>query len=318
MRIYEKIGGFSLPVTYFIIFVQPLSNAVFILRICLVAAVSMSAQTAAVKERGKWGIKEDKKEVIPAVYDTIFNFDESGKVCLACFKVKKAPANKIIKTAGYTFQCNYLSKANKRLQIKTEDNDTCTVFELTKKTLEQYNDNGQAFTVMVNGKKYLVDKNFTQLTFKPYFDVRPSLDPQFYLVEIKEDNEVVYAGLIDRHEKEIIPHQFSMVKINPVDSLIYGCRAGLVENYYDDIFDFTGNKIESYHKHIELPTKHFVVLKLFEPRENFVIYNTKTKQELPLKADEVHFYEQDQLLIRLKSDWYVYDLQTNTKKEKNY
>ena len=290
----------------------------YILVFLIFAAKPCVGQTSVVKEKGKWGIKEDKNTIIPPLYDTIFNFDESGKVCLACYKVKKAPANKFIKISTYTFHCNYLSKANKKLQIKTEDNDTCTVFSLNKKTIEQYNDNAAAFTVMANNKKYLVDKNFKQLTFKPFYDVKLSLDPQFYSVEIKEANDVVYAGLIDTHEKEIIPHQFSMVKINPVDSLIYGCRAGLVENYYDDIFDFTGKKIESYHKHIELPTKHYVIHKIFEPREYFVIYNIKTKQETPLKADEVHFYEQDQLLIRLKNDWYVYDLLTNTKKEKNY
>ena len=290
----------------------------YIFVLLLFSVNSLNAQVAPVKERGKWGIKDGKKVIIPALYDTIFNFDESQKVCMACFKVKKAPANKIIKTSTYTYHCNYLSPDNKKLQIKTEDNDTCTVFSLNKKSVEQYNDNAEAFTVMVNNKKYLIDKNFKQLTFKPYYDVKLSLDPQFYYVEIKEANDVVYAGLIDRHEKEIIPHQFSMVKINPVDSLIYGCRAGLVENYYDDIFDFNGKKIESYHKHIELPTKHYVIHKIFEPREYFVIYNIKTKQELPLKADEVHFYEQDQLLIRLKNDWYVYDLLTNTKKEKNY
>ena len=275
------------------------------------------AQTQTFKEKGKWGIKENGKALIATLYDTIFNFDEDEKVCLACFKIKK-PTSKFIKTQAFTYACNYLSKSGKKLQIKAEGNDTCTVFNLNKHTIEQYSDNSNLFTVCVNNKKYLIDKSFHQLNFKPYYNVKQSNDPAFYNVELLEANEVIYAGLIDKNEKEIIPHQFSMIKINPVDSLIYGCRAGLVENYYDDVFDYTGKKKDSYHKHVEMPTKNYIVHKIFEPKEMFIIYNIKTKQELQLKADEIHFYEQDQLLIRIKNDWYVYDLKTNTKKEKNF
>jgi len=275
-------------------------------------------QTNPVREKNKWGIKEDEKWIIPANYDTIFNFDDEGKVCLACFRVKKISTNKFIKINSYTFYCNYLTKENKKLQIKTSENDTCTVFGLNKNTVEQYRENPEAFTVSSNNKKYLVDKNLKQLTFKPYHNIKRSIDPNFYNIEVSEENNVVYAGLIDKNEKEIIPHQFSSIKINPVDSLIYGCRAGLVDNYYDDVFDYSGKKIESYHKHVELPVKNYIIHKVYEPKESYLIYNIKSKQELPLKADEVHFYEQDQLLIRIKNDWYVYDLLTNTKKEKSY
>ncbi len=196
--------------------------------------------------------------------------------------------------------------------------DIAEAVGLNKNTVEQYRENPEAFTVSSNNKKYLVDKNLKQLTFKPYHNIKRSVDPNFYNIEVSEENNVVYAGLINKSEKEIIPHQFSNIKINPVDSLIYGCRAGLVDNYYDDVFDYTGKKIESYHKHVELPTKNYIIHKVYEPKESFLIYNIKSKQELPLKADEVHFYEQDQLLILIKNNWYVYDLLTNTKKEKNY
>lgn len=287
--------------------------------LCLfLVSFSYHSQTTIFREKGKWGIKENGKVLIGANYDTIFNFDDEEKVCLACFKTKKAPQNKFIKTSSYTYNCRYLTKANKKLQARVLGNDTCTVFGFNKHTVEEYQENPNAFTVMVANKKYLINKTFEQLTFKPYHQVKQSLDPAFYYIEVIEQNEVVYAGLIDKNEKEVIPHQFSMVKINPIDSLIYGCRAGLVENYYDDVFDYQGKKIDNYHRHIELPTKNYIVHKIFEPKEAYVVYNIKTKQDLPLKADEVHFYEQDQLLIRIKNDWYVYDLKTNTKKEKSF
>jgi hypothetical protein len=295
-----------------------LKHVLYIIAFFTLVNKYLVAQTNIFREKGKWGIKENGQVLIAANYDTIFNFDDEEKVCLACFKTKKAPQNKFIKTISITYNCNYLSKENKKLQAHVVDNDTCTVFDFNKHTVEEYQENPNAFTVMVANKKYLINKSFEQLTFKPYHQVKQSIDPAFYNVEVMEQNEIIYAGLIDKYEKEVIPHQFSMVKINPIDSLIYGCRAGLVENYYDDVFNYQGKKIDNYHRHIELPTKNFIIHKIFEPKETYVVYNIMTKQDLHLRADEVHFYEQDQLLIRIKNDWYVYDLKTNTKKEKSY
>ena len=61
-----------------------------------------------------WGLgmafnKENESVIIPAVYDTIFNFDSTGQVCMACYKVKSASASKFIKVMTTTYVCRYLN-----------------------------------------------------------------------------------------------------------------------------------------------------------------------------------------------------------------
>ena len=64
----------------------------------LIFANELRSQTVPFKQNLKWGIKENETVIIKPVYDTIFNFDFTGKVCLACFKARGVSANKFIKT----------------------------------------------------------------------------------------------------------------------------------------------------------------------------------------------------------------------------
>jgi len=290
---------------------------IFLLFICLFADW-LAAQTKPFKDKNHWGIKEKETIVIPAVYDTIFNFDESGKVCLACFKIKSASSNKIIKTSSYTYVCNYLNRNQHKLRIKTEENDTCTVFSLNKTTVKQYIDDTQPFTVSSKGKKYLVGKDFKQLTFTGYYNVSNTLDHYLYTIQQMDESETVLTGVINAQEKEVIPCKYSHIRVNPVDSFIMACTAGVRINGDDDIYNYAGKKVGSYHRHIEMATKNFIIHKVFEPKEHFVIHNIKAKTDKNLQASEVHFYENDQILIRIKDDWYVYDLTTDQKKAKEY
>lgn len=284
----------------------------------LLIGQALVGQTSPFKDKNHWGIKENKEVLIPALFDTILNFDEGGKVCMACFKVKSASANKFMRTNTVSFACNYLNKKQQKLRIKTTTNDTCTVFSYSKNSFKQYTENPASFEVSVKGIKYLVDKDFKQLTFNEYLGVWPSLDPGFYLVQKADESETLLTGLVDTQEKEIIPCRYSHIRINPVDSLIMGCSAGIRENGDDDLFDYSGKKIDAYKRHIEMATKHFIIHKIFIPKEYYVLYNIKTKEEKTLNANEVHFFEHDEILIRIKDDWYVYDLNTNQKKPKQY
>ena len=279
---------------------------------------SLNSQTLPFQEHGKWGIKEKNQILIAPTFDTILNFDEEGKVCMACYKVRTPSPNKFIKTVTVSFSCHYLNKKNEKLRIKAEDHDTCSVFAYGKNSFKHYTEHPNTLVVTVKGKRYLVNKEFKQLTFKGYHDIFTTVDPSFYLTYVMAENESVYAGLISTDEKEIIPYHYSGIKINPVDSFIIACRAGLNNGTDDDIFNYQGKLVDSYRRHVELATKNYVIEKIFEPKEHFVIYNPKTKEERPLKADEVHFFEQDQILIKIKSDWFVYDLLTNIKTEKQY
>lgn len=276
------------------------------------------AQTKVFKEGTKWGIKENETVLIAPLYDSIFNFDKEGKVCLACYKLRTVSNNKIMKTVNVTFNCRYLNKQNKKLVIQNKRGDTCSIFNLSKHAVELYNDNPHHFVASAKGKRFLIDKELNQLTFKGYYDISTSVDPNFYITKQMDENEVIHAGVIDTKENEVVPYLYTSIKINPVDSLIMGCTAGLTNASEDDIYLYSGKKRDSYHRHVELATKHYVIQKILEPKEHFVIYNCITKEEKNLQASEVHFFEQDQLLIKWKGDWYVYDLLTDQKTEKQY
>jgi len=271
------------------------------------------AQSLTFKEHAKWGIKENEQILIPAVYDTLFNFDSTNKVCLACFKIKKASSNQFIKTMSTTYSCNYLNKKGQRFIARSEFGDTLSVFSLGKNTVSNYQSTQNIFVVSAKSKKNLVDKNFKQLTFKGYNDISRSNDHNFYFAEIINEGDVVVGGLINTMEREIIPFNYSTIKINTGDSLITACSAGIRTNSEDVVFDYEGRKKVASYRHIDLATKHFLIHKIFEPKEYYIFYNLETKQEITLSADDVKIYKHDEILVLLKKDWYLYDLNTNQK-----
>lgn len=277
------------------------------------SADNVSSQTQTVKENTKWGIKENDSFIIPAVYDTIFNFDSTNKVCLACFKFKKASSSQFIKTMSTSYSCNYLDKKAQRLITRSEQGDTLSVFSLGKNTVSNYQSNQTIFVVSSKGKKNLVDKNFKQLTFKGYQDINLSNDKNFYFGQIINEADVVVDGLVNTKEREIIPFNYSIIKINTSDSLIIACSAGIRMNSEDFVFDYEGRKKEGSYRHIDMATKHFLIHKIFEPKEYYIFYNLETKQETNLTADELKVYRHDEILVRIKKDWYLYDLNTNIK-----
>ncbi len=285
--------------------------------IVLVVAVfsqKLNCQTTSFKENLKWGIKENEKVIIKPVYDTVFNFDNSGKVCLACFKAKAPSANKFIKTVTVTYSCNYLNKAGEKLKIKTDETDTCTVFALGKTTIKQYNEDPNYFIVSSKNKKYLIGKNFSQSITKGYNEIYLTSEPKFIITEIKNEENIVYTGLIDLKGDEVIPFQYSGVKVNNKDSVIVGCSAGIGVNGDDDIYDYSGKKLASYKRHIDMATKNFVIYKIFYPKEYYILLNLKNKEETIFSADEVVPYEKDEVLLRTKNEWFVFNLASKKRK----
>jgi len=278
------------------------------------SAGSCYSQTNPFRENGKWGIKENETVLITPIYDTIFNFDSTGKVCMACYKSKSASANKFIKVTTTSYACNYMNKKNEHLIIRNATNDTFSVFSLSKKVVKQYFDNSPYFTVTAKGKKHLLYKNFEQITFKGYYEISVSPDKKFYYTSFINEGDVVLAGLTNEREEEVIPHQYSILKMNTSDSLVVACSAGARVNANDDVYDYNGKNLISTHRHIDMATKHFLIHKIYEPKEYHIFYNISTKEEKNVHADELKIYEHDEILIRLKNDWYIYDLNTNLKR----
>ena len=91
-------------------------------------AGNLHSQTVAFRDATKWGVKENESVIIKPIYDTIFAFDSTDKVCMACFRIKSASANKFIKVTTTSYACNYLNKKGERLVIRNQKNDTTSVF----------------------------------------------------------------------------------------------------------------------------------------------------------------------------------------------
>jgi len=280
---------------------------------CTISFLSFS-QTQVFKEAGKWGIKENGQVLIKPVHDTVFNFDSTGKVCLACTKIRSAHANKYIKSPVLSFNCSYINKKGERLIIKQTGADTTSIFSLHKTTLSNYIGTKNIMTVEVGNKKHLVDKDFKQYTSKGYDDIHFSGDPLFLIAEKKTEGHSTFAGLLNLKEEEVIPYKYSHIKINNKDSLIIGCTAGQGANSEDDIFDYTGKKISSYHRHIELATKKYIVHKIFVPKEYLIVLNLETKEEQTEHAEVAIYHTDDSILMMNEGHWFTYDVKTHKKK----
>jgi hypothetical protein len=285
---------------------------ILLILLSLYTAIS-SAQKTTFRENGKWGITEGGKVIIPATYDTIFNFDSTGKVCLACSRSKGVSSSKFIKVTSTNWTCNYLNAHNDKLRSKTTTNDTCTVFSLSKNSVKQYNNMSRDLVVSLKGEKHVVGKDFRQKTFRGYREISAAPDPSFYIAEILDEVENVRTGLVDLQEKEIVPFRYTNIKMNTADSLIIACAAG-TGSTADDIYTYDGKRKASYSRHVDLATKKFIVHKMYEPKEHYVIFNIETKEEKTLSADEVNVSDSEHLTIKVKGDLFLYDMRTNQKK----
>jgi hypothetical protein len=279
----------------------------------LLFSFSAFSQVEIFKE-GKWGVKSYNEVVIPAVFDTVFGFEKSGKVCMACFRIKGVSANKFIRVTTLNYSCNYLNEKNERLIVANRAGDTCSVFSLGRNTIKSLNESKDYFSVSLNDQKHLVDKDFRQYTFKGYHNIALSADPEFYHVDKMVASETVYSGLIDKRETIIVPFIYSGIKINIIDSLIIACSAGLGNNAEDVIYNYNGEKIGSYGRHIDMATTNFTIHKLFEPKLHYIILNLKTKEEKILLAEEVNYYEADEIIIKLRNDRFIYNMNNHQKK----
>ena len=65
-----------------------------------------------------------------------------------------------------------------------------------------------------------------------------------------------------------------------------------------------------------MATKDYLIQKVYEPKECYILVNIENNTETSLVAEEMQYYKVNEVLIRLKNDWYIYDLQTNQKKLK--
>jgi len=282
--------------------------------IILFLSLNAFCQSHTFKEINKWGIKENDKVIISPVYDTIFDFDVTNKVCLACTKSKVTSATRFIKSTGTIYNCAYLNRKGERLVIKADDKDTLSVFSLNKQCVKQYQEDPKYIIASVKNRKFLIDKDFNQITTKEYTNIVLTGDPNFLIVEIKDEGNTLLRGLINIKEEEVVPFLYSNIKLNPRDSLIVACSAGIGLNREDDVYDYKGKKRDGYKRHVDMATKNFIIHKIFEPKEYYIIYNITTKEEKIAYSEEVQLHQGEELLMRNENHWFVYDMNTGKKK----
>lgn len=282
----------------------------------LLLALCGNFEAQITRENGKWGFKKEGAFLIQPMYDTIFGFDSTNKVCLACQKDKTANANKFIKVTITKHLCHYYDVYGNKLMIRNQSNDTFTVFSRTKNSIAQYNNNSFFFTVTAKGRKYLLTKDFRQQTFNTYQEIRTCEEPLFYLAEQQNEFEQQLSGLVNTREDVIVPFAYAELSFNTDDSLIIACTGRSALNAADDVYDYKGKRVATSNRHLEKATSHFLIQKIYEPKEQFIILNLETKVETPLFADEVKYFQGDEILVKIKNDWFIYDLATNQKRPK--
>jgi hypothetical protein len=82
------------------------------------------------------------------------------------------------------------------------------------------------------------------------------------------------------------------------------------------VFNYKGQRLQQSRRHLEMATKDYLIQKVYEPKECYILVKIENNTETSLVAEEMQYYKGNEVLIRLKNDWYIYDLQTNQKKLK--
>lgn len=278
----------------------------FFLIILFFGTVAQQTYTP-LKQGNKWGYQKNGIDIIPAKYDTILPFDSVKKICMACVKSMKPNNSKIIKMNTMTMLCKYLNDQNQELVVKIK-NDTCSYFNLNKSSYAGYSNHKNYLIVSARDKKYIVDKNFKQITFIPYDDIVISSIRDHFVVLNKTVGASYLEGVIDVSEKMVIPMEYTSISSNPFDTLFSACTAQLKLNGMDDVYDHKGTKLHSFNRHVENATKNFIIHQIHEPNEYYIIYNLANKKEKIIHAEDITYLGNDMVNIRIKGKYHKCNL----------
>jgi hypothetical protein len=260
----------------------------------------------------KMGCEWNGKEIIPPVYDTIFAFDATNTICMACNEVKATPS-KFIKVATKSYECKYLNKNNQAFYLKRTVKDSSCLFGISKNTVKQYQSLSNYFVATYGGKKYLVSKNFNVITPSPFNEIYFTQNREFFITETKTENNAILLGLINSENKLIIPSEYSGIKVNDKDSLIIACSSQSKVNGEDDVYNYQGKKVHSFRRHIEQANKKYILYHIFEPNNYFIVLNRKTNEEKPLNGQNVTYVKDDTFAIKSDGNWFYFDIVKNIK-----
>lgn len=283
---------------------------------CLTNLCGKTLHAQLQRENNKWGFLKENTYLIPPNYDTIFGFDSTNTICLACCRIKTGSVNKFINVRVTSYNCHYYNQSGQSLIIRNQLNDTFSVFSLAKNSIRQYKNTSPFFTATVKGKKYLLTKDFKQQTFNDYAEIRAAEEPGFFVSQLFNEADRLVTGVVNAQEEPIVPFGYTDIRFNTVDSLIIACAANTLPNALDEVFNYKGQRLQQSRRHLEMATKDYLIQKVYEPKECYILVKIENNTETSLVAEEMQYYKGNEVLIRLKNDWYIYDLQTNQKKLK--
>lgn len=290
---------------------QPIAKYIYSLVLFCFIISNSKSQFQAIKNLKKVGLTFNGKQIIAPVYDSIIGFN--SKVCMLCVYKPMPSTNKFIRTLVPTMVCQYYNQLGQKLVIKVNDTDTTSCFALSKNALDDLNKLGSVFKVYYNQKKYLVDLQFEQKTFKQYDNIFPLGSMEYYVVE-KKSNGISVFGLIDKDEQIIIETVYANIKLNVFDTTIIACVAGLIGSSSDDVYNLKGNKLKSYNRHIEFIDKYFSVFKIYQPKEYFIVLNNTSKKEIQVNAESIMPLDSNSVLTLEADKWFKLNTNNNEKK----
>lgn len=270
-------------------------------------SVAYSQTLSAFKQDKKWGFKQGETIVIQAQYDSVFGFDQTNQICLVGNEdAAKRSINSLTKQVRKEYVFNYINTKNQKMYFKAPlaIDSVCNV-NVNKQTASLYLGNTNVFVASVDGKKMLVTKKGVRISTAAYDNIHFTKVPGFYSFEVGS-----VWGLMDEHAKQIIAPTYSKLSFNTYDSVIYCCTAGSKFNGMDDVYNYKGEKIHTSNKHIQCAGKNYVIYRLFESENEFIIFDLKEKKEKHVKAEYIYYLKNDTVAL-LDDDWFLYDLKTD-------
>lgn len=269
----------------------------------------------------KWGFKVEEKVIIVPQYDTVFSFDKTGQIALVAVKNDfNTFVNPLTGEQEVGFDYSYITIGNKKMKFLAEYfPDSMDVFLDQQELKFNYLDSSDYVKILFQNKLYLCSKKGHQLS-KGFDNILQPKMNGFFETEnyIEADKKVIrIKGLIDSTGLEVVKCKYKAITINKEDSSIYCCSAVYNNTLNDDVYDFKGKLIYSNKKHIEFFSKKMIVLKSYEPKEEFIVENTHTMDTYTLEGNQVYYLKNNKLLLVNKDSWYIVDLLTKKRQKVN-
>jgi len=270
-------------------------------------------------ENKKWGFKNDNHVVIKAEYDTVFGFDKNNQIALVSNRSEfNKEVNPLTGEEERVMDYYFINSKNRKIKLLIENfPDSIYTFSDQQELRYNYQDSSNYFKILCHQKLYLFSKKGKQLSFG-FDNIQESNASGYFETENYSEyhKEVIRTkGLIDSTGLEVVKCKYHSIKINTEDSTIYCCSAVYNNKLNDDVYNYKGKLIYSSKQHIEFSSKFIHVLKLYEPKELFLVENALTNTSYEIEGNTFIYLKHYKAFIINKENWFLIDLKTKKKQK---